>query len=97
MSNVKVNRANTAKSNDTTKNSTGNINKTGEVKQADNKNNLVISGTNGKTYNLDEITAENRYNSSKPLIVQVYEYKTGESPNPKDVSIGQIWLSKKID
>ena len=67
------------------------------IKKADNKNTLKISGSNGVSYSLDEIVAENRHNSSKPLVVQVYKYKTGESSNPPDLAIGQIWLSKKED
>ena len=57
---------------------------------------LNLSGTSGVTYDLDEIVSEARANGDKPLVVQVHEYKQGESSNPKNLQIGQIWLSKKV-
>lgn len=61
------------------------------------KQKFVIEGTENKTYNLDEITADNRENSEKPLVVQVHTYTKGQNPNPSNLKIGQIWVSKKID
>jgi hypothetical protein len=64
------------------------------------KKSLNLTGTSGTTYDLDNIAAENRENSSKDLIVQIHEYNpnsadpTKRSPNPLKPKIGQIWLSK---
>lgn len=44
--------------------------------------------------NTEEI-AEIRANSETELRVQVYEYSDGESPNPPNPKVGQIWISKK--
>lgn len=59
------------------------------------KKTLNITGDSDKTYDLDTISAESRTNTSKPLVVQVYEYSAGESPNPISPKLGQIWISKK--
>jgi hypothetical protein len=65
--------------------------------------NLNLTGTPGKTYDLDAIEAESRVNVTKPLLVQVHMYNpelpTGhpnKSPNPATLQVGQIWLSKKV-
>ena len=60
------------------------------------KEKLQITGTQNKTYDIDELQQENRTNAEKPLVVQVYKYKKGENPNPTNPQIGQIWLSKMI-
>jgi hypothetical protein len=60
------------------------------------KTTLNITGTSGRTYNLDEIEADNRTNAAKPLVVQVYKYVKGQDPNPSDLTVGQIWLSKQV-
>jgi hypothetical protein len=57
------------------------------------KKTIDLTGTSGKTYDLDRIEAEKRTNSSKELVIQVVEYGDGESPNPANPAIGQIWLS----
>jgi len=60
-----------------------------------------IQGTPGTTYDLDEIQADSRTNSDKSLVVQVWNYNpnsddpTKRSPNPPNLKIGQIWLSKR--
>lgn len=61
------------------------------------KQKFTIEGTENKTYNLDEISNDNRENADKPLIVQVYTYTKGQNPNPKNLKIGQLWVSKRID
>lgn len=59
---------------------------------------IVLVGVEGKTYDLEELQNENtRLDSTKPLLIQVYEYKEGENPNPENPKIGQIWLSKRVD
>jgi hypothetical protein len=60
------------------------------------KRTIGIKGTPGTTYNLDQIKAGSRLNSTAPLVAQVHEYSDGENPNPDNPAIGQIWLSKKI-
>jgi len=37
--------------------------------------------------------------SAKALIVQIHEYDPtlGQSPNPSNLKLGQIWLSKKVN
>ena len=60
------------------------------------KTTLNITGTSGRTYSLDEIEADNRTNSAKPLVVQVYKYAKGQDPNPSSLQVGQIWLSKQV-
>jgi len=65
------------------------------------KKSLNLTGTSNKTYDLDNIEAENRTNDSRDLVVQIHEYNpessdpNKRSPNPKNLKIGQIWLSKR--
>lgn len=60
-----------------------------------------IIGTAGVTYDLDEIESNNRLNSEKSLVVQVWRYNPKskdslkKSPNPPNLKVGQIWLSKR--
>jgi hypothetical protein len=62
--------------------------------------NLNIVGTENKEYDLDIIESESRLNSDKPLVVQVHRYNPlsiypeKRNPNPDNIKIGQIWLSK---
>ena len=58
--------------------------------------NLNITGTSGRTYNLDQIEGDNRTNAEKPLVVQVFKYAKGQNPNPTNLVVGQIWLSKLV-
>lgn len=58
---------------------------------------LDLTGTSNKTYDLDKIEAENRTNSTQELVIHVHEYKAGENPNPDNLVLGQIWISKKVD
>lgn len=60
------------------------------------KKTLNITGTSGTVYDLDAITAENRTNSTAPLVVQVFEYTAGNNPNPTNLQVGQMWMSKKV-
>jgi hypothetical protein len=65
------------------------------------KKSLNLTGTSGQTYNLDGIAAETRINSVKKLVVQVHEYnpdsvdEAKRAPNPSNLVVGQIWLSKR--
>ena len=61
------------------------------------KKTINLKGTSNATYNLDEIKKDSRLNGNSPLVVQLYCYKKGENPNPSNLQIGQIWLSKMID
>lgn len=65
---------------------------------------INLTGTAGKTYNLEEIASQNtRNDSSQELILQIWywcpdlpESNPHSKPNPPDLEIGQIWMSKKI-
>ena len=65
------------------------------------KKSLNLTGTSGVNYDLDKIAAETRSNTFKPLVVQVHKYNpnsadtTKRNPNPANLTIGQIWLSKE--
>ena len=61
------------------------------------KKTINITGTTGRTYDLNAIENDSRLNSSSTLLVQVHSYKKGESPNPANLQVGQIWLSKLTD
>lgn len=61
------------------------------------KKTINLKGTANATYNLDEIKEDSRLNGKSPLVVQVHYYKKGENPNPSDLQLAQIWLSKMID
>lgn len=61
------------------------------------KKTLDLTGSSNKTYDLDKIEAENRTNSQQELVVHVHEYKAGENPNPDNLVLGQVWISKRID
>ena len=60
------------------------------------KKTIGITGTPGRSYDLDKIEQDNRLNSNQQLIVQVHKYKAGENPNPPDLKIGQIWISQLV-
>ena len=64
------------------------------------KKSLNLTGTAGETYDLDAIEAETRLNAAKPLVVQVHKYNLQSTngktnPNPSNLQLGQMWLSKK--
>lgn len=59
------------------------------------KKTLNIKGTSDKNYDLDEIQEQRRDNPDLDLVVQIHEYTDGENPNPENIKLGQIWLSKK--
>lgn len=63
---------------------------------ADKNKNLIITGTQNREYDLEQISSQNRSNSSEELVVQIFNYKAGENPNPANPRIGQIWLSRMI-
>jgi len=60
------------------------------------KKTLNLSGSSDKVYDLDKIESESRTNSEKELVIHVHQYKDGENPNPTNLAIGQIWISKRI-
>ena len=60
------------------------------------KRTINLTGTSGATYDIDEIAKDSRLNGETPLLVQVYKYHTGESPNPANPAIGQIWISHLV-
>ena len=61
------------------------------------KKTINITGTSNRNYDLDAISNDSRLNSNATLLVQVHKYRKGENPNPSNLQIGQIWLSKQID
>lgn len=60
------------------------------------KKTFGVTGTTGRSYDLDKIEEDSRLNEKSELIVQVHKYKAGESPNPTNLKIGQIWISQLI-
>ena len=58
------------------------------------KKTINITGTQGTTYDLDKIKSDSRTNGATPLVVQIHKYAKGQNPNPENLQIGQIWLSK---
>lgn len=59
------------------------------------KKTLNLSGKPGTEYDLEEMKQGVRSNKEKPLIIQVHEYEDKKDANPKNLRVGQIWLSKK--
>lgn len=66
--------------------------------------NIIIQGSTDKTYDLDELSSNSRVNSERDLVVQVWEWNANinsknphSQPNPPDLEIGQIWLSKWLN
>lgn len=63
---------------------------------------INITGTSGKTYDLDELQSKKgRASSEEELIVQIWNWNPElpspyNSPNPPNLKIGQIWLSKLV-
>lgn len=65
---------------------------------------INLTGTSGATYNLEEATTTaTRTSSSEALIVEIWEWNpnlpagcTHSKPNPSDLTIGRIWMSKLI-
>ena len=66
------------------------------------KKSLNLTGTTNVNYDLDAIEQETRLNAERPLVVQVHKYnpnsalsELNKKPNPSNLKIGQMWLSKK--
>lgn len=59
------------------------------------KKTLNLVGNSEEVYDLDKISENTRDNSDLPLVLQVHKYRVGEDPNPSNLKIGQIWLSKR--
>lgn len=62
---------------------------------------INLTGAAGKTYNLDELETENR-TSTTGLTVEIWKWNPDlpspyNSPNPPNLQIGRIWLSKFVD
>ena len=67
------------------------------------KKSLNLTGQNGKTYDLEQISAQNtRLDSSMQLVVEIWPWNpesTNEEhrkPNPPKPEVGRIWLSKLV-
>ena len=65
---------------------------------------INLTGTPGKTYDLDKLADENiRTDGTKPLVVQIWEWNPNHpdklhrlsNPTIPAPVVGQIWLSKK--
>jgi len=61
------------------------------------KTTINLKGTSNSTYNLDTIKNDSRLNGDLPLIVQVHKYTKGNNPNPSNLQLGQVWLSKLVE
>ena len=70
---------------------------------------LKLTGVQNKTYDLEELSTGSRTSETElrvhvwewnPLGVKKYEgtadYEDHKSPNPPNLKVGQIWLSKKV-
>lgn len=73
---------------------------------------INLSGTPGKQYDLDELSTKNtRGSADEELLVQVWywnpngiesykndqeKYEQHKKPNPSNLKIGQVWLSKLV-
>lgn len=65
---------------------------------------INITGSAGKSYNLDNIaTKDTRQSSDEKLLVQIWYWNPNlpegnphKNPNPEKPVIGQMWLSKLI-
>lgn len=65
---------------------------------------LNITGTSGRTYNLDDLKRETRDDPTSSLVVQIWKWNPNlpegnkhKKPNPPNPVLGQIWLSKLIE
>lgn len=54
-----------------------------------------IEGIAGTTVDLDQLLKDSRTNGQLPLAVRIHEYDSskGESPDPADIGVGDIWMS----
>jgi hypothetical protein len=64
---------------------------------------INLTGTAGKTYNLDDLQKDTRKGEGE-LLVQIWKWNPNlpkenphSQPNPPDLKLGQIWLSKLVD
>lgn len=65
---------------------------------------INLTGTAGKTYNLDTIqNTQTRTNSNEELLVQIWYWNPNlpatnshSNPNPPSPVLGQMWLSKLV-
>lgn len=62
---------------------------------------INLTGTAGKSYNLDDLQKNTRTDSSEDLVVQIWEWNPNlpgdhGKPNPPSPELGQIWLSKLV-
>lgn len=63
---------------------------------------INLTGTNGETYDLDQMKNEGRRSLTTDLIVEIWEWnpklpKPHNHPNPENPEIGRIWLSKFVE
>jgi len=63
---------------------------------------INLTGTSGKTYNLDEIKKDTRTGEGE-LLVQIWKWNPNlpkenphSKPNPPSPVLGQMWLSKLV-
>lgn len=63
---------------------------------------INLTGKSGKTYNLDELKKGGRTGEGE-LLVQIWKWNPDlpksnphSKPNPPDVVLGQMWLSKLV-
>ena len=67
------------------------------------KTSINLSGTAGKTYDLEQLATQNiRLDSSQQLIVENWYWnpeaaiEERRSPNPPNPAVGRIWLSRLV-
>lgn len=67
--------------------------------------NINLKGTAGATYDLDELAVKGtRTSTDDELIVQIWYWNPNlpaenphSKPNPSDLRVGQMWLSKRVE
>lgn len=64
---------------------------------------INLTGTAGKTYNLDDISNKQTRQSTDELLVQVWKWNPNlpaenphSKPNPPSLVVGQMWLTKLV-
>lgn len=68
------------------------------------KKSINLTGTEGASYNLDEIAQDTRSNEEESLVVQIWYWSPffkkenpHSKPNPPSPALGSVWLSKLVE
>lgn len=68
------------------------------------KKSINLTGTEGQTYNLDDLAQDTRTNEEESLVVQIWYWSPfykdtnpHSKPNPPKPALGSVWLSKLVE